>query len=242
MGFSQRIHYFLVHQLLISNKEARQLIEEGRVEAGGRTVQVVNQLLDETSEIRVNGQVIRHKKEWLYLRFYKPRGFESSLNPAVADNLSPFFTDGPPLAIAGRLDKQSEGLLLLSNDGKWVERMCHPRYEKEKEYLVHLDKSPTNAFLETFRSGVRIGAYLTAPCTCEATGGEGIRVILKEGKNRQIRRMCHKLGYQVMALKRVRIDQHCLGALLPGQKQAWTPVPEQTQEIDDQTHNPMKTF
>lgn len=216
MSFYRRIQYFLVHTLFLSNKEAQQLIANGSVQVDGNTISE-NCLISDLSEIKVNGKTERTKKELVYLIFYKPVGFESTLSPDVEDNLLPFFKDFEGLAIAGRLDKQSEGLLLLSNDGKWVEKICNPKFEKEKEYLVTLDGEPDNTFIEAFKSGVKIGHYLTKPCECEIISGSEIKIILTEGKNRQIRRMCKALVYSVLTLKRIRVADFHLGNLSAGE-------------------------
>lgn len=204
-----------MHTLMLSNKEAQALINAGLVEIDGEKI-FENCLLEEHSEIKVNGKTEREKKEFVYLKFHKPTGFESSLNASVSNNISQFFKDYKNLAIAGRLDKHSEGLMLLSNDGKWVEYMCNPKFEKEKEYLVTLNKIPDQVFLSQFRSGVQLGTHFTQPCSCELLRGTIIKVILTEGKNRQIRRMCHRLGYQVLKLVRIRIDTYSLEKLKNG--------------------------
>lgn len=223
MSFSRKIKYFLVHTLLLNNKEAQQLIDGGHIELDGLPVKE-NSVIDAFSEIKVNGQVVRQKTNRLYLKFHKPAGYESSLNPAVENSLSPFFKDYPGLAIAGRLDKQSEGLLLLSNDGKWIEEICSPNAQKEKEYLVALDREPAEEFFVLFSQGVRIGNYITRACRCEPAGHNSVRIFLTEGKNRQIRRMCHNLGYKVLNLKRIRIDHIHLAQLAPAEWELFLPV------------------
>ena len=122
MGFYRRVKYFLVHTLKLSNKEAQELIDSGAVKTNGVTI-TENCTITDDSEIQVNDKIVRKKKEFVYILFYKPAGFESTLNTRIEKNLSPFFKEYPDLAIAGRLDKQSEGLLLLSNDGKWIENL-----------------------------------------------------------------------------------------------------------------------
>ncbi len=208
---------------MMSNKKAQELIDSGLVEVDGEKI-AENCMLSPDSEIKVKGITERAKKEFVYLKFNKPRGFESSLNTSVPDNLSDFFKDYTNLAIAGRLDKQSEGLLLLSNDGKWVENMCNPKFEKEKEYMVTLNKLPNDLFLNTFRTGVQIGRYFTAPSTCERLEDFNIKVILKEGKNRQIRRMCKTLHYEVLKLQRIRIDHILLEDLEVSEKAAFSKI------------------
>lgn len=214
MSFYRRVKYFLVHTLKHTNKEAQKLIEEGKVSINGIIV-FDNCQLNDASEIKVNGEVVRKRKEFVYLRFYKPVGFESTLNKNVDSNLAPFFKDYTNLAIAGRLDKQSEGLLLLSNNGKWVEELCNPKFEKEKEYIVTLDKTITDEFIERFKNGVAIDKIVTKKCICEKINNNTIKVVLKEGKNRQIRKMCKVLGNEVLNLKRTSIANFLLADIQP---------------------------
>jgi 23S rRNA pseudouridine2604 synthase len=182
-----------------------------------------NVFLNDFSEIKLNGNVVRPKKEFVYLKFYKPIGYESTLSKTIENNLSDFFTDYKNLSIAGRLDKQSEGLLLLSNNGKWVENITNPKFEKEKEYLVKLNRTPNEQFVQLFTKGVNIGYHVTKPCTCEILEDKWIKVVLKEGKNRQIRKMCKTLGYEVEVLRRTKIDLVDLGKLTTGEKVEFIP-------------------
>lgn len=223
MGFSRKIKYFLVHTLKYSNKEAQVLIDSGLVEINTLVIKE-NALIEETCEIKVKGEIVRKKTEQVYLKFHKPIGFESSLNEAVPNNLAHFFKEYSHLAIAGRLDKQSDGLLLLSNDGKWVEQICNPDFEKEKEYEVILDKEVDLSLLEAFKRGMVIGSHRTKPAVCEILQPNQVRVILTEGKNRQIRRMCWKLGYKVLRLKRIRMDNFYLEDLNPGSIRSFYPI------------------
>jgi len=215
VSFYRRIKYFLVHTLKLSNKEAQKLIDEGKVSIDGMVV-LENCQLNDTSEIRVNEEVVRTKKEFVYLLFNKPSGFESTLNKNIEKNLSSFFDSFEGLSIAGRLDKASEGLLILSNDGKWVENLCNPKFEKEKEYIVTLNKPVTEEFIELFKNGVPIDKIVTQKCFCERINKNTIKVVLKEGKNRQIRKMCKVLGSEVLALKRIRISDFLLSDLQAG--------------------------
>lgn len=201
---------------MYSNKKAQELIDMGLVVVDGRIINE-NIMLNESSEIKIDGEIVRKKKEYVYLKFNKPTGFESTLNTNIKNNLTDFFKGYQNLSIAGRLDKQSEGLLILSNDGKWVEQQCNPKFEKEKEYLVTLDKNPDNSFIRAFTNGVLIGNYVTKACTCSLVDIITINVVLTEGKNRQIRRMCKALGYNVVKLQRIRIADICLNALGTGE-------------------------
>ena len=201
---------------MLSNKKAQQLIDSGLVEIDGAVI-TDNCLLPDNAEIKVDGAIEQARKNFVYIKFYKPVGFESTMNKDIEQNLSPFFTGFEGLAIAGRLDKQSEGLLLLSNDGKWVENICNPKFEKDKEYFVTLDKTPGEVFATAFKNGINIGGYHTKPCQCTIFDEFTIHVVLTEGKNRQIRRMCKALGYEVTRLKRVRVDKYVLDHLRPGE-------------------------
>jgi 23S rRNA pseudouridine2604 synthase len=216
MSFYRRIKYYLVHGLKLTNADAQALIEKGQVEVDNAVVKQ-NVFLDDFSEIKVEGKVVRPAKEFVYLKFHKPAGYESTLSPNVENNLSAFFKDYKGLSIAGRLDKDSEGLLLLSNNGKWVESITNPAFEKEKEYLVDLDKAPDQDFIDKFNKGVNIGYHVTKPCVSSVVGPKRIKVVLREGKNRQIRKMCKSLGYNVLRLIRTRVDSAELGNLAPGE-------------------------
>jgi 23S rRNA pseudouridine2604 synthase len=218
LSFSKKIKYFLVHGLSYTNKQAQELLDKGLVQIDGQSV-CNNCLLETGSEVKVAGKTVRPGTNFIYIKFYKPSGYQSSLNESVNHHLGEFFSDQQNLKIAGRLDKMSEGLLLLSNDGKWVEKMCNPKFEKEKEYLVTLDRMPGPEFVTAFSSGVNIGDYVTKACRCAVTENKDVNVVLKEGKNRQIRRMCKALGYQVTGLKRLRIDRIQLGTLPVGESQ-----------------------
>ena len=216
MGFKKKIKYYLVHTLKTTNKEAATLINSGSIKINGEVI-FTNCIITDYSEIKVNNTITREKTDCIYLLFNKPIGYESTLNKKIEKNISVFFEDFKNLAIAGRLDKQSEGLLILSNDGKWVESLCHPKFEKEKEYIVTLDKEINDAFIQTFMNGVNIGNYVTKKCLCEKINAFNIKVILTEGKNRQIRRMCKSLNFNVLKLKRIRISNYKLNTLKPGE-------------------------
>ena len=215
MGFTKRILYQLVHQLRITNREAKQLLESGVVRVNGEVVRE-NVLIQDRDGLQVGDTEVRAPVKAVYLGFYKPRGYQSTLNKEVDHHLGAYFKSYKGLAIAGRLDKDSEGLLLLSNDGKWVERLCHPDNYKEKEYLVVVDRDIEEGWMELMQKGVMLGDGITRPCTCEALDKRRFKICLTEGRNRQIRRMCHKSHYKVLELKRIRIDRFSLGTMQAG--------------------------
>ncbi|MEO6306089.1 MAG: pseudouridine synthase [Bacteroidia bacterium] len=202
----------MVHTLKLTNKEAQVLIDTGAIKIDGQSI-TENCMITDNSEIILNGKIVRRKKEFVYLLFNKSVGYESTLNKNIENNLSHFFKEFENLAIAGRLDKQSEGLMILSNDGKWVENLCNPKFEKEKEYIVTLNKPITDIFVEAFKNGVEIDGFITKKCFCEKIDPINIKVILTEGKNRQIRKMCKVLGFNVLTLKRIRVEGFLLADL-----------------------------
>ncbi|MFO0357061.1 MAG: pseudouridine synthase [Sphingobacteriaceae bacterium] len=216
MGFTRKLQYFLVHQLSFTNKMAKKLIESGAVKVNGKAI-TANIEISETDQIEVNGEVARSKKKYTYIKFHKPLGYVSSLNPNVKNSLFHFFKDRLPLSIAGRLDKFSEGLLILTNDGKWQKQLTDPESGKEKEYVVTVNKAIDDDFLIKMSSGVDIGICKTKACRCYKTQSHEFKIILTEGKNKQIRRMCKTLGYSVLSLKRTRISNIHLTSLKPGE-------------------------
>lgn len=215
MSFRLNIKYYLVHSLGFTNKEAIRAISSGELLVNG-TVTTGNIEFDETSEMCYKGEILKPGMPFIYIAFYKPRGIETTHNPEIESNLNTVFRFDRHLGFAGRLDKDSEGLLILTNDGKYIQRMSSPLYEKEKEYMVTVSRELTDDFLEKMRAGVDIMICRTKPCFAEKVSAFEFRIILTEGKNRQIRRMCKALGNSVARLVRIRIDRVTLGDLQPG--------------------------
>jgi len=216
VSFRLNIKYYLVHTLGFTNKEAIRAIGSGKLVVNGQII-TENIEFDETSEIFYNGTLLKPNTPFTYIALYKPRGIETTHNPEIEGNLTTVFSFERHMGFAGRLDKESEGLLILTNDGKYIQRMSSPAFEKEKEYLVTVNRELTEEFLEKIRGGVDIMICKTKPCFAEKVSGFEFRIILTEGKNRQIRRMCKALGSTVTRLIRLRIDQVQLGDLQPGE-------------------------
>lgn len=216
MSFRLNIKYFLVHSLGFTNKEAIRAIESRKLKVNGQIV-TENIEFDETFEIYFEDRLLKEKKVFIYIAFYKPRGIETTHNKNIESNLTTVFNFDTHLAFAGRLDKESEGLLLLSNDGKYIQKLSSPLHEKEKEYLVTVNKPITDEFIQKMSEGVDIMICKTKPCIVEKLSDLEFKIILTEGKNRQIRRMSKALGYLVAKLVRVRIDTIYLGDLKPGE-------------------------
>lgn len=216
MSFRLNIKYYLVHSLGFTNKEAIRAIENRNLKVNGSII-TENSEFDETCEIYYEDKLLKANTPFTYIALYKPRGIETTNNEAIANNLTTIFKSDKHLGYAGRLDKESEGLLLLSNDGKYIQSLSSPLKEKEKEYLVTVNKPLTDLFINDMSAGVDIMICKTKPCFIEKVSELEFRIILTEGKNRQIRRMCKALGYLVARLIRVRIDTILLGDLKPGE-------------------------
>lgn len=218
MEFPMRINKYLAHAGYATRHGADALIEKGKVFVNGRRAVVGMQVfVDDVIEVR--GQ---EKQEYRYILYYKQRGvITHSPEGDEVDILTRIYkdhgiTDVFPL---GRLDKDSEGLILLTNDGRVTERLLNPNTEHEKEYEVSVDKNVTPYFLRRLGYGVTIEGYRTKPTLTKAdpTNVHKFNITLTEGKKHQVRRMCAALGYQVKALKRVRIMNLFLRPLRPGQ-------------------------
>ncbi len=191
------------------------MIISGEVQINGITVSKNTELLPE-DEISSRNNLLREGKKRVYYAYYKPRGVETTLNENISNNLGSMLRFEEAVFPVGRLDKASEGLLLLTNDGTLYDRLLRKEHLTEKEYLVTVDGQVDDAFVTAMSSGIRIMGKMTLPCKVEKTGPESFRIILVQGLNRQIRRMCYKLGYEVLQLVRVRMGDIHLLDLGPG--------------------------
>ena len=174
--------------------------------------------VEEGQEVRVGKKVLTKTDRPVLLALHKPRGIECTTSKAVKNNIVDFVNYSSRVYPVGRLDKDSEGLILLTNQGDLVNKMMRAGNAHEKEYIVTIDKPVTAAFLEKMQEGVWLEELdvMTRPCVAEATGRREFRIILTQGLNRQIRRMCEALGCHVLTLKRVRIMNLKLGNLKSG--------------------------
>ncbi|AKQ45793.1 hypothetical protein TH63_09290 [Rufibacter radiotolerans] len=218
-NLSSSLQHFVVQKGRMSNKEAVQCILLGRVLVNGKKGQLSQPLLPE-DEVTLDGHVLKPSQTFTYLAYYKPRGVESTLNLLIQNNLAQALSFNLRLFPVGRLDKESEGLMLLTNDGQLYDRIASAEHHQEKEYIITVDKPLTPEALEHLAEGVVIMGQKTRPAQVSQTGENQFRIILTQGLNRQIRRMCHKLGYAVEQLVRVRIVTLSLGQLQPGEWRA----------------------
>jgi 23S rRNA pseudouridine2604 synthase len=199
-----------------SRREADQWIEAGRVTLNGVRAQL-GLKVQADDEVRIDGELIGAKKKPIYIALNKPAGITCTTESHVQDNIVDFIGHPERIFPVGRLDKDSEGLILLTNDGDIVNEILRSENEHEKEYLVGLNRPITDLSLSMLASGVKIMGVMTKPCKVTRAGRDGFRIILTQGLNRQIRRMCSALGYRVERLRRVRIINIDLGDLPTGE-------------------------
>ena len=211
-----RLNKYLSEAGVCSRREADRLIEAGKVTVDGVPA-VTGMKVREDQRILVNGRPACKEEEMILLVVNKPRGIVCTAEKREKNNIIEFLHYPKRIYPVGRLDKDSEGLLLMTNQGELVNQILKGRYGHEKEYLVTVNKEITASFLERMRKGVKILDTVTRPCTAEQTGEKSFRIILTQGLNRQIRRMCEALGYRVKTLKRVRIMNLELGSLKTGE-------------------------
>ncbi|MCT4624230.1 MAG: 23S rRNA pseudouridine(2604) synthase RluF [Schleiferiaceae bacterium] len=187
-----------------SRREADKLIEQGRVKVNGKKVGL-GVRVTAADQISVNGKIITKEVQNVYLAFNKPRGITCTTDLKDKSNIIDFINYPERIFPIGRLDKPSEGLIFLTNDGDIVNKILRSKNNHEKEYVVKVDKKINSRFIERMKNGVPILGTITKKCEVERLNDHTFKIILTEGLNRQIRRMCEHLGYKVTKLKRIRI-------------------------------------
>ena len=210
-----RLRTIVARYFNITNEKANLIIGRGIVRVDGKVDSPASKI-ENWQAISVDDKIIRSAIIFSYIKFYKPIGIECTLNPKIDNNLLTVFKYPQKLFPVGRLDKDSEGLLLMTDDGRIFNQVAISERHKEKEYLVTLDRNYDNVFLEKMSNGIVIMGKLTRSCKLIAVTEKSFRIILTQGMNRQIRRMCYKLGYQVLELIRIRIVNVELGDLKVG--------------------------
>lgn len=200
-----RLNKYLSEVGYCSRRKADTLIEQGRVTINGRVPEMGTKVSPD-DEVRVNGElIVPPKKDNVYLAFNKPIGIVCTTNPAEKKNIVDYINFPTRIFPIGRLDKPSEGLILLTDDGDIVNKILRARNNHEKEYIVTVDRMITADFIQRMSSGIPILDTVTRKCEVEQLSKFTFRIVLTQGLNRQIRRMCEYLGFEVVKLKRVRI-------------------------------------
>ena len=207
-----RLNKYISETGVCSRREADKWIEAGRVSCNGAPA-VLGTRVGDSDEIRIDGELVVRKPAPIYIALNKPVGITCTTEAHVEGNIIDLVGLEARIFPIGRLDKESEGLILLTNDGDIVNEILRAENNHEKEYLVTVDRPVTDLSLEMLASGVKIMGMLTKPCEVRRIDDSRFRIILTQGLNRQIRRMCSALGYQVRRLQRVRIINIRLGDL-----------------------------
>ena len=210
-----RINKYLSERGLCSRREADSWVAAARVTVNG-VVATLGTKVREGDEVAVDGSVAGAPARHVYLAFHKPVGIECTTDQRVAHNIVDFVAHRERVFPVGRLDKDSEGLILLTNDGDIVNLLLRRENRHEKEYLVTVDRPVTDEFMAGMSRGVAILETMTAPCKVERVAKNVFRIVLTQGLNRQIRRMCDVFGYTVRRLVRVRFVNIQLDGLEPG--------------------------
>lgn len=210
-----RINKFISETGVCSRREADKWVEAQRVTINGE-VAGLGSVVGPGDEVRIDGRPIGEKKEHVYIALNKPVGITSTTEAHIRGNIVDFVGHSERIFPIGRLDKDSEGLILLTNNGDIVNQILRAENNHDKEYIVTVNRPITPMFLQGMASGVRILGTMTKPCEITRVGDRVFRIILTQGLNRQIRRMCEAFGYRVVRLQRVRIMHIHLGNLKVG--------------------------
>jgi len=238
-----RLNRFIAQAGICSRREADHVIASGRVQINGRRVYELGIQIDpETDSVKVDGKPIQAVSKKVYYMFHKPKNVMTTMSdpegrPCIADYTRRL---GIRVYPVGRLDWASEGLLLLTNDGDFANKVMHPRHSVTKTYLVKVDGHPTESQLEKLKKGISIiGGKVKARSVSLAQVGESdkykwVRIIITEGKNQQVRKMFEKIGFDVLRLRRVAIGQLKLGSLKPGEIKSLSP--KQTALLFEEDH------
>lgn len=211
-----RINKFLSETGITSRRGADKFIEAERVTINGKLAELGSKV-QPGDEVKVDGRIIdQPKEEYVYIALNKPVGITSTTERHIEGNIVDFVNHPQRIFHVGRLDKDSEGLILLTNDGDIVNEILRAENDHEKEYIVKVDMPVTESFLKKMAEGVEILDTKTLPAKAEKISKYSFRLTIRQGLNRQIRRMCSALGYEVRSLKRIRIMNIHLGDLETG--------------------------
>tara|TARA_R110002124_G_scaffold77543_2_gene207716 strand:+ start:1017 stop:1910 length:894 start_codon:yes stop_codon:yes gene_type:complete len=223
---------------ICSRREAEKFIKEGRVSINGKPTQLGNRV-GKKDVVKLDGRLVKPKDETLYIALNKPVGIVSTTDDREPNNIVKHINYPERLFPIGRLDKPSEGLIFLTNDGDIVNKILRAGNNHEKEYFVSVDKTITDDFIEKMSNGIPILGTVTQKCLVEKVSAKIFKIVLTQGLNRQIRRMCEYLDYEVTKLKRTRIMNVELGYLQAGDWRELTE--EEMKEINAMISESSKT-
>lgn len=219
-----RLHRYIAQSGITSRRKAEEMIAQGRVMVNGKIIITMGVLVEPGDEVRVDGELIA-VQDSATLIMNKPKGLLTTMDdpqgrPTVMRLIPKEYQAVKPV---GRLDKDTEGLLLLTTDGELAMRLTHAKYGIEKEYLAVVDGLPTQSSIEKLRRGVFVEGRRTSPAQVEMIPGDDtkgtarLKIIIHEGRKRQVREMCRMVGHEVISLRRVRIGHLILKGMAPGE-------------------------
>ena len=218
-----QINKYISNAGFCSRREADKLVEEARVTINDDLALSASRVMV-GDIVAIDGEKLKSNQRPIYIALNKPVGVTSTTDDSDKSNIIRFMNHPKRIFPVGRLDKDSEGLILLTNNGDIVNKILRSSNNNEKEYLVTVDKEITYEMIRQMGVGIRILNEVTKPCFVRQEGQRRFRIILKQGLNRQIRRMCDELGYKVKSLKRIRIMHIQLGNLAVGKWRYLTPA------------------
>ena len=219
-----RINKYLSENGFCSRRAADELVKAGRVFINGIQARLGSRVQD-GDEVKVEGkQISRSVERKIYLAYYKPVGVICTNDPKSTNNIIQSVNFPQRVFPVGRLDVQSAGLIFLTNDGNFANQLSHPKFEHQKEYLVLVDKSLSDEFFKKMKSGVKLAEGFAKADKLEKLADKEFAIVIHQGWNKQIRRMCEKLGYQVKGLTRIKIGSVSLDNLPLGKTRLLSPV------------------
>ena len=213
----ERLNKYIASCGVCSRRKADELISSGKVKINGQVVTNLGEKVSSKDIVEVDNKLIHKEEKKVYIVLNKPKGYVTTNSDEYnRKNVIDLIDEDVRVYPIGRLDKDTEGLLLLTNDGEFSNKVMHPRNKIEKTYIVTTDTNVTNEQLEKLKNGVDIGDYITRPAKVKRIGNDKVQIIISEGKNRQVRRMCDSVGINLLNLRRIQVGNILLGNLQSG--------------------------
>ena len=213
----ERLNKYIASCGVCSRRKSDELISSGKVKVNGQVVTNLGEKVSSKDIVEVDNKLIQKEEKKVYIVLNKPRGYVTTNSDEYnRKNVIDLIDEDVRVYSIGRLDKDTEGLLLLTNDGEFSNKVMHPRNKIEKTYIVTTDTNVTNEQLEKLRNGVDIGDYITRLAKIKRIGNDKVQIIISEGKNRQVRRMCDSVGINLLNLRRIQVGNILLGNLQSG--------------------------
>lgn len=213
----ERLNKYIASCGICSRRKADELIQNGKVKVNEQIVTNLGMQVSETDVVKVEDKIISKEEKKVYIVLNKPKGYVTTNNEQFnRKSVIDLIHEDVRVYPVGRLDMYTEGLLILTNDGEFSNKLMHPRNKIEKTYVVTTDTNVTKEQIENLKNGVDIGDYFTKPAKVRMIGNNKVEVIISEGKNRQVRRMCESVGINLLNLRRTKVGKIDLGTLQTG--------------------------